>query len=55
VHGTTPDDPLTPPLDEPTGGGERPPLLGSWPAIYTAIIVELLGIIALCGWLSRQH
>jgi hypothetical protein len=30
-------------------------VLGSWPALYTAVIVELLGIIALCGWLSRQR
>jgi hypothetical protein len=54
VHGNEGDARLTPPA-RPTGAEEPPPVLGSWPALYTVVIVELLGIIALCGWLSRQR
>lgn len=55
MHGTEGDARLNPPPDGPTGGEEPPPVLGSWGALYTAVILELLGIIALCGWLSRQR
>ena len=32
---------------------EPPPVLGSWRALYSIVIGELLLVIALCGWLSR--
>jgi hypothetical protein len=36
-----------------TSDDEPPPILGRWSALYTVVILELLLIIALCGWLSR--
>ena len=33
---------------------EPPPILGSWRALYGAVIVELLLVIALCQWLTRR-
>jgi hypothetical protein len=30
----------------------RPPL-GSWRRLYALVVIELLIVIALCGWLSR--
>jgi len=39
----------------PDGGEEPPPILGSWRALYAAVIGELLLVIALCGWLTRWH
>ncbi len=45
----------------PPGDGERavvgeepPPILGSWRALYAAVIVELLLVIAFCHWLTRR-
>lgn len=35
------------------GDEEPPPLLGSWRALYAAVIGELLLVIVLCGALSR--
>lgn len=55
MHETEGDARLTPPRHEATGGEEPPPVLGSWPALYAAVIVELVGIIVLCGWLSRRR
>ena len=43
----------TPPAREPNDV-EPPPILGSWPRLYALVIVELIGIILLCGWLSRR-
>lgn len=48
-----PGDPVPPPTDP--SGGEPPPILGSWARLYAVVIVELIGIIILCGWLSRRH
>jgi hypothetical protein len=36
-------------------GEEPPPILGSWRALYAAVIGELLLVIALCYWLSGWH
>ena len=33
-------------------GEEPPPILGSWRALYAAVIGELLLVIALCHWLA---
>ena len=39
---------------ERAGGGEEPPpILGSWRALYAAVIGELVLVIALCYWLTR--
>lgn len=35
------------------GGNEPPPILGSWRALYAAVLAELLLVILLCGWLNR--
>ena len=42
------------PADEPRPGGpeERPPVLGSWRAVYGVVIGELLLVITFCHWLS---
>jgi len=43
------------PVDDPQvgpGGDEPPPVLGSWRALYTLVIGELLLVIALCRWLA---
>jgi hypothetical protein len=42
-----------PPADP--SGEEPPPILGSWARLYGLVVLELIGIIALCGWLSRLH
>ena len=34
---------------------EPPPFLGSWRALYTVVVVELLAIILLCAALTRVH
>lgn len=31
---------------------EPAPLLGSWGRLYALVIVEMLFVIALCGWLN---
>jgi len=48
--------------DDPSGGAappvvpgpqaEPPPFLGSWYALYALVLIELIAVIALCGWLS---
>jgi hypothetical protein len=40
--------------DAPRAGGEEapPPILGSWRALYAAVIGELLLVLALCRWLT---
>jgi hypothetical protein len=47
------------PHREPTPGeppdDEPPPILGSWSRLYALVIVELIAVIALCGWLSRPR
>ncbi len=40
--------------DRPRDGEEPPPVLGSWRALYAAVIGELLLVIALCHWLTDQ-
>jgi hypothetical protein len=45
-----------PDSDPERGGGEEPPaILGSWRALYAAVIGELLLVIALCYWLTGWH
>ncbi len=34
-------------------GGAPPPFLGSWRRLYAVVVLELIVVIALCGWLSR--
>jgi hypothetical protein len=31
---------------------EPPPFLGSWPRLYALVLIELIAVIALCGWLA---
>ena len=47
------------PADRPRSAGpgegeEPPPILGSWGALYAAVIAELLLVIAFCHWLSGR-
>jgi hypothetical protein len=35
------------PRDEP------PPLLGSWPAVYAALLIYLLALILLLAWFTK--
>ena len=40
--------------DRPQGGAdEPPPILGRWGALYAAVVLELVLVIALCFGLSR--
>ena len=46
-----------PHADAPGGGPgdpEPPPVPGGWRALYAAVILELLAVIALCGWLTGR-
>ncbi len=52
-RGVPPSRDPTPPAREPHDD-EPPPILGTWPRLYALVIVELIGVIALCGWLSRR-
>jgi hypothetical protein len=51
------DPPCRPDAPAPSGPPteEPPPFLGRWSRLYALVILELIGIIALCGWLSRRH
>jgi hypothetical protein len=44
-----PDQARVTPADEP------PPFLGRWSRVYALVVLELIAVIALCGWLSRRH
>jgi hypothetical protein len=44
-----PEQPPVVPAEEP------PPFLGRWSRVYALVVLELIAIIALCGWLSRRH
>jgi hypothetical protein len=35
------------------GADEPPPFLGRWSRLYALVILELVLVIAFCGWLSR--
>ena len=46
--------PPAPAEPDPVPEDEPPPILGSWRTLYALVIVELLLVIAFCGWLSTR-
>jgi hypothetical protein len=44
------DSPAAP---EPSAHEESPPLLGTWPRLYGAVLLNLAALIALFTWFTR--